>query len=156
MATNGDNLLLGTLAEEAGLHYNRLLRQGTLCQNLAVSGSQAVDDWDVLGASGSARLLRHQGPQLLDVDGRAVLVVAEQVEVTHTVLSKVSGMVTVEEGAVMVHTTSVTATTWVLAVLADTTVTGRDVSALLSILLVASSLQVVSTFVLLLRGYLKS
>lgn len=46
-----------------------------------------------------------------------------QVEVSHTNLTEVTWMVFVEVDAVMVHTTSVTATTRVLTVLADTTVT---------------------------------
>ena len=41
-------------------------------------------------------------------------------------------MVLVHVGTVVVLTTGETATTWVLAVLADTTVTGRDVAAVLA------------------------
>lgn len=49
-------------------------------------------------------------------------------EVPHTDLTEVTRMVFVEVDAVMVHTTSVTATSGMLAVLADTTVTVADVT----------------------------
>ena len=66
---------------------------------------------------------------LIQVDNRLPEVVALLVEVSHTDLSKVTGMVPVHVGSVVMLSTSETATTWMLAVLAYTTVTGRDVSA---------------------------
>lgn len=48
---------------------------------------------------------------------------ATQVEVSHTNFTKVTGMVFVKVDTVVVHTTSVTATTRVLTVFANTTVT---------------------------------
>lgn len=117
--------------------------QSTFTENLGVASSNAVNNGDVLGVGSIvlAGLFADQSPQLVDVDSGAELVGVQLAEVAHTILSKVSGMETVEQGAVMVQTTSVTATTWMLAVLTDTTVTGRDVSAFFSILLVASCLQ---------------
>lgn len=53
---------------------------------------------------------------------------AAQVEVPHTDLTEVTRMVFVEVDAVMVHATSVTATSGMLAVLADTTMTVADVT----------------------------
>lgn len=47
----------------------------------------------------------------------------------HADLAKVSRVVLVQVGAVVVLATGHTATTWVLAVLADTTVTGGHVAA---------------------------
>lgn len=49
-------------------------------------------------------------------------------EVAHTDLTEVTGMVLVHVGSVVVLTTGHTTTTGVLAVLADTTLTGRDVT----------------------------
>ena len=57
--------------------------------------------------------------------------VAQEVEVTHTDLTEVTWVVLVEVGTVVVETTGKTTTTWVLAVLANTTVTGRNVSTVL-------------------------
>jgi len=59
------------------------------------------------------------------------------VEVTHADLAEVTRMVLVEEDAVVVHATGVTATSRVLPVLADTAVPGGHVAALLAVLLEA-------------------
>lgn len=48
-------------------------------------------------------------------------------------------MILIEEDPVVVHTTSVTATTGMLAVLSDTPVAGTDVTALLAMLLESGS-----------------
>ena len=53
-------------------------------------------------------------------------------EVAHADLAKVSRVVLVDVGAVVVLATGHTATTGVLPVLADTTVSGRDVAAAVS------------------------
>lgn len=50
-------------------------------------------------------------------------------EVTHTDLTEVTGVVLVNVGTVVVLTTGHTATTGGLAVLADTTVTGGHIAA---------------------------
>lgn len=67
--------------------------------------------------------------------------VALQVEVAHTDLTKVTRVVLVHVGTVVVLTTSKTATTGVLSVLANTTVTGGDVSTLLSVVVQTGRLQ---------------
>ena len=47
----------------------------------------------VLGGSGLlSGFLRDDGPQLVEVDGGAVLVVSQQMELSHTFLSEVSGV----------------------------------------------------------------
>ena len=69
---------------------------------------------------------------LVNVDGRSEVVVGQDVVVPHTDLTEVTGMVLVEVGSVVVLTTGLTSTTRRLSVLADTTVTGRDVSSVLS------------------------
>ena len=61
--------------------------------------------------------------------------VAEAVEVPHTDLAEVSGMVLVEEDAVVVYSSGVSPTSGMLVVLADATVPGADVAALLAVLL---------------------
>jgi len=61
-------------------------------------------------------------------------------KVAHTNFAKVSRMETVNVGAVMMETTSETTTTGMLTVLADTTMTGGNVSSLFAILLVDSGL----------------
>ena len=48
---------------------------------------------------------------------------------SHTNLTEETGVVLVDVGTVVVLTTGHTTTTWVLSVLADTTLTGGDVTA---------------------------
>lgn len=111
-----------------------------------------VDDGNDVRVGSKALLLclGNKRPELVDVDDRAPVRVVGQVEVAHTNLTEVTGMVLVEVGTiklsvclssrmedkecapVMVLTTGETTTSGMLAVLADTTVTGRDVSAVLA------------------------
>lgn len=67
-----------------------------------------------------ALLLVDQRPQLVQIEGRAEVVVAVQMEVAHTQLTEVTGMVLVHVDAMVVHATSVTATTGMLTVLSYT------------------------------------
>lgn len=69
---------------------------------------------------------------LVEVDDWLPELVLHLVEVTHTDLSEVSRVVLVHVGAVVVLTTGKTATTGMLPVLADTTVSGRDVASQLA------------------------
>jgi len=57
--------------------------------------------------------------------------VSLDVEVAHTNFSKVTRMVFVQVGTVVVLTTGQTTTTWVLPVFSDTSMTGGDVTAVL-------------------------
>jgi hypothetical protein len=66
---------------------------------------------------------------LVNVDGGLPELLVGLVEVPHTNLTKVTRVVLVNVGTVVVLTTGHTTTTGGLAVLADTTVTGRDVAA---------------------------
>jgi len=66
---------------------------------------------------------------LVEVDDRLPELVLQLVEVSHADLSKVTRVVLVHVGSVVVLTTGKTTTTWMLPVLADTTVTGRNVTA---------------------------
>lgn len=66
---------------------------------------------------------------LIDVDSGLPELLVGLVEVTHTNLTEVTGVELVDVGTVVVLTTGHTATTGGLAVLADTTVTGRHMAA---------------------------
>ena len=59
-------------------------------------------------------------------------------ELAHTHLTEVTGMVLVHEDAVVVLTTGITATAGMLAVLADTAVSHLDVTALFACLVQTS------------------
>lgn len=66
--------------------------------------------------------------QLVNINGGAVVLVLGDAVMTHAELTKVTGMEALDVGAVMTHTTSLTTTSGMLAVLSNATVTGRDVS----------------------------
>ena len=69
---------------------------------------------------------------LVEVDDGLPELVLELVEVPHTNLTEVTRVVLVNVGTVVVLTTGHTATTGRLAVLADTTFTGRDMATVLA------------------------
>lgn len=66
---------------------------------------------------------------LVQVDCGLPELVLGLVEVSHADLSKVTWMVLVEIGSVVMLTTSHTATSWMLAVLSNATVTGGNMAA---------------------------
>lgn len=66
--------------------------------------------------------------------------IAREVEVAHAELAKVAWMEAIDVCAMVMQTTGHAAAAGMLAVLADTAVTGRDVAALLAILPETSSL----------------
>lgn len=71
---------------------------------------------------------RERKKYLVEVDDGLPELVLLLVEVSHTDLTEVTGVVFVDVGSVVVLTTGHTTTTGMLAVLSDTTVTGRDVA----------------------------
>jgi len=114
-----------------------LLREETLAENLEETVFDAIND----GSLGAVLelvegLLGDQGPQLLDVDGVAVISVSTQMETSHTDLTEVAGMVLVEVDPMVMLTSGLTASTRMLSVLANTTVTVRDVTSMFSGVLV--------------------
>jgi hypothetical protein len=80
-------------------------------------------------------LVGNEGPNFVEIDCGQVLGVLGEVVVPHTNLTEVTRMVLVEIDTVMVLTTSITATTGVLPVLANTTMTSTDVTTKLSAVL---------------------
>lgn len=66
---------------------------------------------------------------LIEVDDGLPEVVLLLVEVSHTNLTEVTRMVLIHVGSVVVLSTGETTTTWMLAVLSYTTVTGGDMTA---------------------------
>ena len=80
---------------------------------------QSINDRNLLGVLVLfTNTFTSQRPDLVKVDNRAPVLVALQVEVTHTDLTKVTRMVLVHVDTVMVLTTSKTTTTRMLSVLA--------------------------------------
>lgn len=130
------DLLLGELADPAGANDQGNFRETALSEDLGVTEGKEVDDGDgVLLLAGEVTITGLGGderPQLVQVDNGLPEVVLLLVEVTHTNLTEVTRVVLVNVGTVVVLTTGHTTTTGMLAVLADTSLTGRDVTAVLS------------------------
>jgi hypothetical protein len=75
--------------------------------------------------------------QLINIASGVEGAIAHQVKVTHTDLSEITRVILIHHNTVMVLTTSVTATTRVMTVTSDTTVTGRYVTALFPVLVIS-------------------
>lgn len=130
------NLLLSELGEEASSNDHWLAWHVTLTENLENTGLGAIDNWRLVRVLECLLgFLRDEGPDLLDIDSWAMVSVLSQMEVTHTNLTEVTRMVLVEVDSVVVLTTGLTSTTWMLSVLSDTTVTHTHVSSEASSLL---------------------
>jgi hypothetical protein len=112
--------LFGQTTDFSGLDDERLARKGSLSEQLPESSLDSVDDWDstILGVGALfSDLFRDQRPELVEVDDWSVEGVLVEVEVSHTDLTEVTRMVLVHVDAVMMLTTSKTATTRMLSVL---------------------------------------
>jgi hypothetical protein len=127
------DLLLSKAADPAGADDQRDLRETALSEDLGVTEREEVEDGDgVLLLTldvGVTGLLGNERPELVEVDDGLPEVGLLLVEVSHTNLSEVTGMVLVHVGTVVVLTTSKTTTTGMLAVLSDTSLTGGNVAA---------------------------
>lgn len=91
------DLLLSERADPARADDEGDLRQAALAENLGVAEAEEVEDGDgvLLGARdvGVAGLDGDEGPELVQVDDGLPEVVLLLVEVTHTNLTEVTGMV---------------------------------------------------------------
>ena len=109
----------------------------SVAQKLEVSVLYQVDNGSLASSvlCGLVVTLPGDAEDLVEVDRWAVGSVLEDVELTHTDLTEVTRVIFIEQSSVVVLSSGVTATTGVLSVLSDTSVTGRDVSSLLSVLM---------------------
>jgi hypothetical protein len=76
-----------------------------------------INDWNfiTLLLSTFKVLLTNQCPELVEIDRWTEVVVAIEMEISHTNFSKVSRMIFVEVYSMMMHTTSITTSTGMLA-----------------------------------------
>merc|ERR1711915_676070 len=128
------DLLLGRGAEEFRLDDERQFRQMTLAEDLEESLLANVQDGG-LSRHGSALVLGEERHQLIRIDDGAVELVSLQMVRSHTDFTEVTGMVLVKVNSVVMLTTGVTATTGMLAMFPDASMTVTHVSAQLSGLL---------------------
>lgn len=79
-----------------------------------------VNDWNFVGFLGSAFsvFLSDQRPQFVEIECWGEAVIAVQVEVSHSDLSEITGMVFIIVDSMMMHATGITTTSRMLTVLA--------------------------------------
>lgn len=114
------DLLLGNPGELLGTDNNGDVGEPALSEDLVDAVAEGINDEGLTLLLGSLLpgLGGHEGPDLVEVHGGGVELLLGLVEVAHTDLSEVTGVVLVEVDALVVLTTSVTATGGVLPVLA--------------------------------------
>jgi len=134
--TSLSDLSLCLLAEPSRTHNQWDFGDSALAENFRVAEGKEVEDGDgvflVTGEVFVALLGGNEGPELIQVDNRLPEVVSLLVEIPHSDLSKVTGMVLVHVCSVVMLSTSQTSTTGMLAMLSYTTVAGGDVTAVLA------------------------
>ena len=109
----------------------------SVTQKLEVSVLYQINDGGLSSSVLSSIIVTFPGDvkDLVEVDRWAVGSVFQDVELTHTDLTEVTRVIFIHKNSVVVLSSGVTATTGMLSVLSDTSVTGGDVSSLLSILM---------------------
>ena len=120
------DLLFGASREKLRLDDHRLLGKHALAEDFEEARSDDVQHGRHGSVAGRVLLLRtlgEQRPEPVEIDGWTPAAIFKLVKFTLTNFAEVTRMVLVEQGSVMMKTTSVTATTRMLAVLTNTTVT---------------------------------
>ena len=115
------DLSLSNLAEKLGLNDNWLRGKESLSQNFEVSCLGDVDDGHsvLIVNIGFSSLLGDEGPYLIEVDAGEVESVLLEGEGPDTLLAEVAWMVSIHSGSIVGEATSVTPTSRMLSVFAN-------------------------------------
>lgn len=119
-ATRGLNFLLSKFGEKLGLHNDRHLDL-SISEELEITERHQVNNRCLPAGCVRCSLvdaLAGNIKKLIKIDGGREGPVLELVELAHTDLSKVTRVVLVEKNSVVVLTSCVTPTSWMLSVLA--------------------------------------
>ena len=130
-STDSFDFFLGHSGKESGLHYDWLLGLNTFAEDFEVACTTDVDDRDFLWIAGpQTSLLSDKRPKLVQVDGRTVFVghIGMNMKVSHADLSQVSRVVLVKVYTVMMLDTCIATATRMFPMLANTTMSVRNVS----------------------------
>jgi len=156
-STNSLDSSFSSLAKEFSLNNDGLVGKSSFSQNFIVSSLGNINNWglvsDVLVFGSS--FFRDQAPQFVEVDDGSVLLVLLQVEVSLSLLTESTRvamkldlsswiLLSIDVSSVVSETTSLTTTTGVLSMLADSTTTELGVTSQLSCLSESCSLKKVS------------
>jgi len=134
-STGGLDLLFCQSGEELGLDNYRDIDL-SITQKLEVSELYQVNHRGLASSVLGSLVVTFPGntKDLVEVDRRAVGSVLQDMELAHTNLTEVTRVIFIHKNSVVMLSSGVTATTGVLSVLSDTSVTGGDVSSLLTVL----------------------
>mmetsp|Transcript_18006 Transcript_18006/g.20447 ORF Transcript_18006/g.20447 Transcript_18006/m.20447 type:complete len:202 (-) Transcript_18006:62-667(-) len=135
-STGALDLLFSEFAEEFGFNNDGLFGQISLSENLEETGLNDIDDGGFVGLVSVVLtgLFGNQSPQFIEIDSGAVVLVLGQMEFSHSEFTEMSGMILPEQSSVVMLSGALTTTSRMLSVLSNTTVTGTDVTSLLSVL----------------------
>lgn len=133
--SSGLDLLLSKLGKVLSLDNDRNIDL-SVSKKLEVSLGDEVNDGGLSSSilGGLVNSLSSNVENLVNIHGGAEVTVLKNVELTHTNLSEVTRVIFIHHNAVVVLTSSITTSTGVTTVLSNTSVSGRDVSALLTVL----------------------
>merc|ERR550534_2792613 len=136
------DLLFSRSSEVPCFHDHWLFWKETFTKNFVVTSLNTIDNrsrtFRFLRIV-SACLLTDQGPEFIKVDRWTVIFVHRLVIVQHTDFSEVTRMVFVEQGSVVMLTTSFTTSTGMFSMFTDTAMASTFVSSLLTVLVESSS-----------------
>lgn len=133
--TGGLDLLGGRLGEKLGLDDDGDGGERSSSEDLEVAVLGNINDGSLLLTLEVLNVESREGPETVEVDDGAMVLGILVMEVAHTDLSEVTRMVLIEQDTVMMLTSGVTTTSGMLTVLSNATVTGGDVSSVLTGLL---------------------
>ena len=133
--TDGLDLLSGRLGEKLGLDDDGDGGERSSSEDLEETVLGNINDGSLLLALEVLNVETRESPETVEVDDGAVVLGILVVEVAHTDLTEVTRVILIEQDTVVVLASSVTTTSGMLTVLSNATVTGRDVSSVLTGLL---------------------
>lgn len=133
--TSGLDLLSGRLGEKLGLDDDGDVGKRSSSEDLEETVLGNINDGSLLLSLEVLNVESRESPETVEVDDGAVVLGILVMEVAHTDLSEVTRMVLIEQDTVVVLASGVTTTSGMLTVLSNATVTGRDVSSVLTGLL---------------------
>ena len=138
-STNSFDFFFCYPRKESGLHNHWLFGQHTSTEDFEVTSTADVNNrrFLIILLVFNSGLFGNKGPQLVQIDGRTVLVgsVGMDVEVPHTDFAEITWMVLVKVDTMVMLTTSVTATSGMLPVFTNATMTMRNMASKLPCLL---------------------
>merc|ERR1719277_6016 len=132
---NSLDLIFRASTEELGLNNHWLFWKNTFTKHLVIPSSNNIyyrhRTTSLLCSVVEACLLANQGPDLIQVDSWTVELILRLMKVAHTNFPKVSWMVFVHQGTVVMLPSGLSATSRMLSMFSNSSMACTDVSSLL-------------------------